>query len=160
MLAHWSTVKPAYRVIAGGRHQLVSSGDHRFLTERGWKHVTGAEQGPLQRPHLTVNNKLMGVGGVRGAAQGDCRLPARLPVRHDPRRRHHRALPRRTGGSLTSHQFRLALADQEALDRTADYLGRMRHRRTEFDFAEAVGHAPAMMAIRTGGASRSGRSNS
>ncbi len=39
------------------------SGDHRFLTERGWKHVTGAEQGPDQRPFLTTNNKLMGFGG-------------------------------------------------------------------------------------------------
>ena len=63
VLAHWSTVKPAYRVILEDGTQLISSGDHRFLTERGWKHVTGTEQGPLQRPHLTVNNKLMGVGG-------------------------------------------------------------------------------------------------
>jgi DNA repair photolyase len=63
VLAHWSTVKPAYRVILEDGTQLVCSGDHRFLTERGWKHVTGAEYGPLQRPFLTVNNKLMGVGG-------------------------------------------------------------------------------------------------
>ena len=63
VLAHWSTIKPAYRVILEDGTQLISSGDHRFLTERGWKHVTGTESGPLQRPHLTVNNKLMGVGG-------------------------------------------------------------------------------------------------
>jgi hypothetical protein len=63
VLAHWSTVKPAYKVTLEDGTQLVCSGDHRFLTERGWKHVTGAESGPLQRPFLTVNNKLMGVGG-------------------------------------------------------------------------------------------------
>ena len=62
VLAHWSTVKPAYRITLEDGTQLVASGDHRFLTERGWKHVTGAEQGPEQRPFLTVNNKLMGVG--------------------------------------------------------------------------------------------------
>jgi DNA repair photolyase len=62
--AHWSTVKPGYRVILEDGTQLIGSGDHRFLTERGWKHVTGTEHsGPLQRPHLTVNNKLMGTGG-------------------------------------------------------------------------------------------------
>jgi DNA repair photolyase len=62
--AHWSTVKPGYRVILQDGTQLIGSGDHRFLTERGWKHVTGTEHsGPLQRPHLTVNNKLMGTGG-------------------------------------------------------------------------------------------------
>ena len=64
VLAHWSTVKPAYRVTLEDGTQLVCSGDHRFLTERGWKHVIGTEwAGPLQRPFLTVNNKLMGVGG-------------------------------------------------------------------------------------------------
>ena len=63
VLAHWSTVKPAYRITLADGTQLIASGDHRFLTERGWKHVTGAEQGPLQRPFLTVNNKLMGTGG-------------------------------------------------------------------------------------------------
>ena len=64
VLAHWSTVKPAYRVTLEDGTRLVCSGDHRFLTERGWKHVIGTEWGaPLQRPFLTVNNKLMGVGG-------------------------------------------------------------------------------------------------
>ena len=62
VLAHWSTVKPAYRITLEDGTQLVASGDHRFLTERGWKYVTGAEQGPEQRPFLTTNNKLMGFG--------------------------------------------------------------------------------------------------
>src|SRR5579872_6634465 len=45
VLAHWQTVKPAYRVTIADGTMLITSGDHRFLTERGWKHVTGAEQG-------------------------------------------------------------------------------------------------------------------
>src|SRR5687768_224705 len=36
VLNHWSTVKRAYRVTAGGDTVLVASGDHRFLTDRGW----------------------------------------------------------------------------------------------------------------------------
>ncbi|WP_231949603.1 intein-containing Rv2578c family radical SAM protein [Alloactinosynnema sp. L-07] len=59
---HWSTVKPAYRVTLEDGTVLIASGDHRFLTERGWKHVTGAVAGPDRRPHLTVGNKLMGTG--------------------------------------------------------------------------------------------------
>src|SRR5690242_13718450 len=37
VLAHWSTVKPAYRVTLEDGTSLITSGDHRFLTERGWK---------------------------------------------------------------------------------------------------------------------------
>ena len=31
VLAHWSTVKPAYRLTLADGTQLVSSADHRFL---------------------------------------------------------------------------------------------------------------------------------
>ncbi|GIF64864.1 radical SAM protein [Asanoa ishikariensis] len=62
VLAHWRTTKPGYRVTLADGTELVASGDHRFLTERGWKHVTGSMGGADQRPHLTSGNKLMGVG--------------------------------------------------------------------------------------------------
>ncbi|PPK67394.1 intein-containing Rv2578c family radical SAM protein [Actinokineospora auranticolor] len=62
VLDHWSTVKPGYRVTLADGTQLIASGDHRFLTERGWKHVTGDTSGAARRPHLTAGNKLMGTG--------------------------------------------------------------------------------------------------
>ncbi|HET8681436.1 MAG TPA: intein-containing Rv2578c family radical SAM protein [Micromonosporaceae bacterium] len=62
VLAHWSTVKPAFRLTLEDGTQLVASGDHRFLTDRGWKFVTGQMSGPGQRPYLTTANKLMGSG--------------------------------------------------------------------------------------------------
>src|SRR5215210_1815015 len=60
VLAHWSTVKPAYRVSLADGTELVASGDHRFLTRRGWKHVSPAAR-PAQRPFLTTNDELLGV---------------------------------------------------------------------------------------------------
>jgi DNA repair photolyase len=151
VLAHWSTVKPAYRVILEDGTQLISSGDHRFLTERGWKHVTGTESGPLQRPHLTVNNKLMGVGGFaeppkdtaayrRGYLCGMIRGDG--SVRNHPYQR-----PGRSPGHIYS---RLALTDPEGLTRTADYLTRVGIRCREFTFAEESATRRQMMAIRTG----------
>ena len=66
MLAHWSTIKPAYRIALEDGTELIASGDHRFLTDRGeWKHVTGSRAGRFRRPHLTLNNKLIGTGAVR-----------------------------------------------------------------------------------------------
>ena len=152
VLAHWSTIKPAYRVILEDGTQLISSGDHRFLTERGWKYVTGTEFGPLQRPHLTVNNKLMGVGGFaeppketaayrRGYLCGMIRGDG--SVRNHPYQR-----PGRSPGQFYS--FRLALTDPEALTRTADYLTRVGIRCREFAFAEESATRRRMMAIRTG----------
>ena len=86
VLAHWSTIKPAYRVILEDGTQLISSGDHRFLTERGWKYVTGARFGGLlRRPHLPSEQRADGGRRLRGATEGDRSLPARLPLRHDPR---------------------------------------------------------------------------
>ncbi len=60
VLAHWSTVKPAYRITLEDGTELVASGDHRFLSDRGWKHVIGSESGPLQRPHLTREQQAHG----------------------------------------------------------------------------------------------------
>ena len=37
VVAQWSTVKPAYRVTLADGTEIVASGDHRFLTGRGWK---------------------------------------------------------------------------------------------------------------------------
>ena len=122
VLDHWSTVKPAYRVTLEDGTELIASGDHRFLTDRGWKHVTGAEQGRARRPHLTLNDKLMGIGRVRRAAARTRRLPAGLSVRDDPRRRDSSASyeygAERTTGDV--HRFRLALIDFEALQRARD----------------------------------------
>jgi DNA repair photolyase len=147
VLAHWSTVKLAYRITLEDGTQLVASGDHRFLTERGWKHVTGAEQGPEQRPFLTVNNKLMGVGAFaeppkdsvayrRGYLCGMIRGDAHLRTY--------------SGAQGDIFSFRLALADTEALSRTRHYLGTFGILTTEFDFAAASETCRAMRAIRTG----------
>ena len=149
VLAHWSTVKPAYRITLEDGTQLVASGDHRYLTERGWKHVTGAEQGPEQRPFLTVNNKLMGFGGFAeppkdstayrrgylcGMVRGDASLRSGTYQRPD-------------GTSYEQNQFRLALADQEALARTRDYLGRVGIGVGEFTFAPATAARRQMTAL-------------
>ena len=147
VLAHWSTVKPAYRITLEDGTKLIASGDHRFLSERGWKHVTGAEQGPDQRPFLTTNNKLMGFGGFaeppkesvayrRGYLCGIIRGDGTLGRYNSAR-----------GG--VSHRFRLALTDAEALSRTRDYLGTFAILTAEFDFKAGPLSRRPMRAIST-----------
>jgi DNA repair photolyase len=146
VLAHWQTVKPAYLTTLQDGTSLLTSGDHRFLTDRGWKYVTGAMCGPLQRPYLTTGNKLMGVGAFadqpkdsveyrRGYLCGMVRGDGSLGV-----------CPHRNS---QVHQFRLALADTEALDRARDYLASMAVTTATFTFSEASETRRMVMAIRT-----------
>jgi DNA repair photolyase len=147
----WSSIKSGYEVVLEDGTVLIASGDHRFLTQRGWKHVTGAERGLAQRPHLTLNSKLLGTGGCVDAPVPD----------HDYKRGYLCGIVRGDGhvGSYlyeragraqgSAHRFRLALADTEALDRAGEYLACFGVSTTEFAFAEAAANRRAMTAIRT-----------
>jgi DNA repair photolyase len=147
---HWSTVKPAYRVTLEDGTELVTSGDHRFLSDRGWKHVTGTEQGRYRRPHLTLSNKLMGVGRFatppedgpeyrRGYLCGMIRGDGFLRARPYPR-------PDQT--PVSAFNFRLALVDLEALRRARTYLTEFQVTTVEYVFQKAVGARKQLDAIR------------
>ena len=151
VLAHWSAVKPAYRITLADGTQLISSGDHRFLTDRGWKFVTGTQHGPSRRPHVTLGNKLIGTGAFTQAAKdtpdyrrgylcGMIRGDGHLSVRTYDRGR---------GRVWTHHQFRLALADFEALDRTQRYLADQGVSTRGYVFHPGSEHRKPMRAIVT-----------
>jgi DNA repair photolyase len=152
VIAHWETYKEAYRLTLEDGSEIVASGDHRFWTRRGkWKHVIGAERGPLQRPHLTLNDKLVGGGRFakgpnteaatyrRGYLCGLVRGDANLRVYNDKR-------PHRSGQRL--YRFRLALADLDPLRRAREYLADLDMHPEEFVFAAASGDTREMRAVR------------
>jgi DNA repair photolyase len=64
VVAHWATHKPAYRLMFADGTSITASGDHRFLSEGGWKFVAGSNIGGGRRAHLIAGDKLMGVGMV------------------------------------------------------------------------------------------------
>jgi DNA repair photolyase len=64
VLAHWQTVKPAFRLRLADGSTIVASGDHRFLTDHGWKHVTGAASGLGHWPFLGEGDRLLGAGAT------------------------------------------------------------------------------------------------
>jgi DNA repair photolyase len=151
VLDQWSTVKPAYRVTLEDGTELITSGDHRFLTNRGWKYVTDSVTGHQQRAHLTTNNELLGTGQFA------------LPPKDGPdyRRGYLCGMIRGDGHvSYSTHsgpnqlgskvsQFRLALVDMEALQRTRDYLAYLGLNLKEFVFQEATEAGKRVYAIRT-----------
>ena len=150
VLDHWSVIKPAYRITLEDGTCLVAGPDHRFLTERGWKFITGTEAGKTRRPHLTLRNKLMGTGAF-----------ARPPVKNRDYRLGYLCGLIRGGGLLASyryqrlgrrhgdqHQFRLALCDQEALSRAREYLRDWQIATYEFVFQQATAGRRITHAIR------------
>ena len=135
VLDRWLSVKPAYRVTLEDDTELVTSGDHRFLTNRGWKHVSPDER-PDQRPFLTPNNKLMGIGGFAdpptdtadyrrgylcGVIRGDAHVGTHVYERANGRR-------------WEAHRFRLAMADFEGIARMQTYLDDQRVETAAFLF--------------------------
>ncbi|MBB4663430.1 intein-containing Rv2578c family radical SAM protein [Conexibacter arvalis] len=151
VLAHWSTIKPAYRVTLADGTTLVASGDHRFLTNRGWKHVTPTGRGEGQRPHLTRNDRLLGIGQFatgpvedddyrRGYVCGIVRGDGSLGVCEYER-------PGRSHGRV--HRFRLALKDPEALARAQRFISAAGIATDEFLFAAAAGARAEIRAVRT-----------
>jgi DNA repair photolyase len=151
VLAHWSTVKPAYRVVLEDGTELVASGDHRFLTRRRWKHVTGSEQGANRRPFLTTNDRMLGVGRFAVAPEDnhDYRLGYLCGMVRGDGSLGSYTYDRPDRGPGTVHRFRLALVDLEGIQRTRRYLDDLGVGTQEFLFQEAVGARQPVRAIRT-----------
>ncbi len=151
VLDHWKTVKPAHRVVLDDGTALVTSGDHRFLSNRGWKYVSGVEQGRDRRPHITTNDRLLGPGRIvdgpkggddykRGYLCGMIRGDGTLGTYNYPR-------PGRTVFDV--HRFRLALVDFEALDRSRGFLSDFGVETKEFLFHAGTATTREAKAIRT-----------
>jgi DNA repair photolyase len=127
VLDKWSSIKPAFLVRLQDGTELVASEDHRLLSRRGWKFVTGRQQGRTGRPHLTIGSKLIGTGGFVNAPKVDaeyrrgylCGL-----IRGDGHIDAH-PFARADGSEGLFRHLRLALTDHEALDRAREYLFRL-----------------------------------
>lgn len=156
VLAHWSVIKPAFRTTLEDGTTLVTSGDHRFLSDRGWKFVTGTEQGKSRRPHLTTSNKLMGTGAFaeavsqdedyrRGYLCGMIRGDGHIGVQE---------YLRSNGSAGRLYQFRLALCDMDALVRARNYLLDFDISTCGFVFQAAAGARRTLHAIRASSSSR------
>ncbi|MEO8190899.1 MAG: radical SAM protein, partial [Acidobacteriota bacterium] len=120
-----------------------------------WKHVSDREPGAGQRPHLTVQNHLLGTGhfaaapdeseGYRtgylcGVIRGDGLLGSySYSYSYSGRRRQ----------TDSQHHFRLAMVDSEALARTGRYLREFEVATREFLFQAAVGARKSLFGIRT-----------
>jgi DNA repair photolyase len=156
VLAHWETRKDAYRVTLEDGTELIASGDHRFLSGRGWKCVTGTEQGRRRRPHLTLNDKLLGTGHFAappqdspeyrqgylcGMIRGDGHIGAYSYER-----------PGR--GPSEQHSFRLALVDLDGLRRAREYLSDLDIRTREAPFQAAIAGRRTITAIHASGRDR------
>jgi DNA repair photolyase len=151
VLDKWVTIKPAYRVVLADGTELVTSGDHRFLSDRGWKHVLNTAPGERDRAHLTTNNHLVGTGAFapqpavtadyrRGYLTGIVRGDGHVGSYSYDR-------PGRANGDV--HRFRLALTDIEALYRTRDYLTMEEVATTERVFQRAAGAHREVIQIAT-----------
>ena len=141
----WTTLRVAYRITLADGTELVASGNHRFLTNRGWKYVMPFEAAG-QRPFLTFNNSLVGVGGFATPYEESWEYRAGYlcgMVRGDAH------FQRYKYKNNIRHRFRLALIDLEALHRTKRYLEEVLVEPREFLFQAAAENYKPVWAIHT-----------
>lgn len=149
VLAHWETCKPAFRVTLEDGTTVIASGDHRFLTNRGWKFVVPAAEG--QRPFLTISNHMLGVGALASEPTQDADYRRGYlcgMIRGDGMIGRYR-YERKGGGGEAQIHFRLALVDSQALDRAASFLTRVGVETRRFEFQRAAANCLPMNGIRT-----------
>lgn len=153
VLDHWQTSKPAYRIVLQDGTELIASGDHRFWTGRGkWKFVTGAEQGSLRRPHLTLNDSLIGTGAFAPTPKPDAEYKCGYlcgMIRGDGHLRS-KGYTGSRGGPWVRNAFRLALVDPEALERSKSYLVEFGVQTSDRLFQAAAGARKAVHSISNG----------
>jgi DNA repair photolyase len=140
VLAHWSTVKPAYRVMLEDGTRLVSSGDHRFLTRRGWRYVAGSRW----RPRLAAGSALMGTGSF--AEPPKPTTAYRRGYLCGVIRGDHSTAPgwlSREAADGRACLVPLPPADPEVLARTMEYLSRAGIGCADFTFTQDSGGGPA-----------------
>lgn len=147
--AKWPTRKRAYRIRLTDGTEVIASGDHRFLTERGWKYVRPADVG--RRPYLTTKDRLIGFGsagaGPAPAETEDYRVGYLCGMVRGDGTMVRREYARRTGSTHMAHRFRLARAGAEAVDRAYAYLSAAGVTLRSSAFAPATASRRAMNAI-------------
>ena len=143
VLAHWETIKRAYLVTLEDGTTVISSGDHRFLTNRGWKFVTGTDGVEGRRPHLTTTNHLLGTGqfAPQPKHDDDYRLGYLSGLGAGDRRRR--------GSAGDRHVFRLALCDLEALDRAQAFFEAVGVKTERFQVAAGTWSQSEAWAVRS-----------
>ena len=149
VLDKWITIKPAYRVTLEDGTELIASGDHRFLSNRGWKHVLNSERGAPDRPHLTRSNHLVGTGAfaAQPAQDTEYRRGYMCGIIRGDGTLNAYACRRATGAHYTGYRFRLALTDLEALRRARDFLAAIDVATGQRVFQSAAGAQREVVAI-------------
>lgn len=54
------SIQKAYKITLKNGKTFICSGNHQWLTNRGWKYTIGAMSGEDRRPYITTNNNFLG----------------------------------------------------------------------------------------------------
>ena len=137
ILNKWETIKPSYKITLANGVEIICSENHRWLSNRGWKYTIGKMSGENRRPYLTTNNHLIGFTNYsfevfeetneykRGYLTGIINGDGHIGEYH---------YENQSGGG-DQYQFRLALKDEDAIVRVANYLNDFEIEVAFFDFS-------------------------
>lgn len=132
----WNTKSIGYKITLSDGGEVICSGNHKWLTNRRWKSTIPQE---LDKSMLTKNNLIMGLGlrltstqiqsieYKKGYLSGIIRGDATLGIYKYTKDSNY-------GKEETLYRFRLALKEQEAIERTYEFLYAFGVKTSYFDF--------------------------
>ena len=137
------SIQPVYRIALEDGREVRCSANHRWLTERGWRHTAVPCRNHGAGPFLTGNNSIRIVGqpGMTSFPPSDEYRRGYLSgmIRGDALLKTFGPYKRANGQNSTDYHFRLCLIDEDALQRTKDYLESFGITTTRFDFSDSMG---------------------
>jgi len=141
----WQTLKPAYEITLKNGMQVICSGEHRWLTNRGWKYTIGKEIGCERRPFLTTNNLISFLTKpIESQVETEDYILGYLSgmIRGDASLGHYTY--KNLKGISNIYSFRLALNDIEGIDRVKRFLSSIKINTFSFDFKNKEKLMPAI----------------
>lgn len=150
VLSKSQSKKQVYEIELQNGMKAKCSKDHRWLSTRGYKYVTGSETGQDRRPFLTINNNIRILsplmlslhitedymkGYLSGIIRGDAHIGTHTYEREVFRKdRQNNPYHRKD----TQHQFLLRLKDISGIERTKQFLNKLGIQVFDFIFTETM----------------------
>ena len=123
VLKIWTTTKLAYKIIMENGIEIICSGDHRWLTDRGWKYTIKSGRNPYLTRRINIKSIASTIELIKAQEFSDLYKKGYLSgqIRGDGLLRTYDYSGKKRTYDI-QYQFRFTIKDSEGVDRVSKFL--------------------------------------